>query len=204
MFDPEALIQYGGLLLVFLAIYGQTGLFFCFFLPSGGLLFMAGVLIATGVLDHHLLTLCGLGVLASLLGNITGYVIGYKTGPVLYRRNESRFFKKAYLTKAENFYKRYGGLALSIGVFLPLIRTFGPIVAGIIKQKFGRFLLFVFIGSAGWILSFALAGYLIGSLPFLRAYLNYAVIAIVVLVTTPVVVKIIREFKSNKQNPTIR
>ena len=94
MFNPEALIQYGGLLLVFLAIYGQTGLFFCFFLPSGGLLFMAGVLIATDLLDHSLFTLCSLGVLASLLGNITGYMIGYKTGPLLYRKDDSRFFKK--------------------------------------------------------------------------------------------------------------
>ncbi len=98
MFDAEALIQFGGLLLVLLAVYGQTGLFFCFFLPSGVLLFMAGVLIANGLFGHSLFVLCSLGVVASLLGNITGYVIGYKTGPLLYRRPDSRFFKKQHLT----------------------------------------------------------------------------------------------------------
>ena len=192
MLDAEALIQFGGLLLVLLAVYGQIGLFFCFFLPSGTLLFMAGVLIANGLFGHSLFTLCSLGVVASLLGNITGYVIGYKTGPLLYRGPDSRFFKKQHLTAAENFYKKYGALALSIGVFFPPIRTFGPIVAGIIKLNFSRFLLLVFIGSAGWILSIAIAGYLIGSMPFLQPYLNYVVVVIVVLVTVPVVIKIIR------------
>ncbi|WP_346238659.1 DedA family protein [Niabella insulamsoli] len=201
MFNPEALIQYGGLLLVCLAIYGQVGLFFCFFLPSGGLLFMAGVLIATNVLDHSFFTLCSLGILASLMGNITGYIVGYKTGTVLYRREDSAFFKKQYLTKAENFYKRYGGMALIVGAFLPLIRTFTPIVAGIIQQKFSRFLLFAFIGSVGWILCFSIAGYVIGTMPFLRPYLNYVVMAIIVLVTVPVVIKIIRRFKKEKQSP---
>jgi len=195
MFDAEALIQFGGLLLVLLAIYGQTGLFFCFFLPSGALLFMAGVLIANGLFAHSLFTLCIFGVLASVLGNITGYVIGYKTGPLLYRRPDSKFFKKRYLTAAENFYHKYGALALSIGVFFPLIRTFGPIVAGIIKLRFSRVVLFALVGSVGWILSFAVAGYLIGSMPFLRPYLNYVVVGIVILVTVPMVIKIIRGFK---------
>ncbi|GAB3428007.1 hypothetical protein GCM10027516_33640 [Niabella aquatica] len=161
---------------------------------------MAGVLIATDLLDHSLFTLCSLGVLASLLGNITGYMIGYKTGPLLYRKDDSRFFKKQYLIKAENFYKKYGGLALSVGLFLPLIRTFNPIVAGIIKQKFNHFFLFVLVGSVGWGLSFAIAGYLIGSMPFLQSYLNYVVIGIIVLVTVPVIIKIIREFKQKKRD----
>lgn len=192
MFDAESLIQFGGLLLILFAIYAQTGLFFCFFLPSGALLFMAGVLIANDLFAHNFFVLCVFGVLASLLGNITGYVIGYKAGPLLYRRPDSKFFKKQHLTAAENFYNQYGAMALSIGVFFPLIRTFGPIVAGIIQVKFSRLVLFVFLGSVGWILSFAAAGYLIGSMPFLRPYLNYVVTGIVVLVTVPMVIKIIR------------
>lgn len=199
MFNSEDLIQYGGLLLIFLAIYGQTGLFFCFFLPSGGLLFMAGVLIATDLLDHNFFTLCSLGVLASLLGNATGYIIGFKTGPLLYRKEDSGFFKKQYLVKAENFYKKYGGLAISVGLFLPLIRTFNPIVAGIIKQKFTHFMSFALIGSVAWVVSFGFAGYLIGSMPFLRPYLNYIVLVIIILVTVPVVIKIIREIKKKKE-----
>src|SRR5690606_40774284 len=109
-----------------------------------------------------------LGILASLLVSITGYVTGYKAGQLLYRRPDSRFFKKQHLTAAENFYNKFGAWALSIGVFFPLIRTFGPIVAGIIQLKFSRVVLFAFLGSVGWILSFATAGYLLGSMPFLR------------------------------------
>src|SRR5690606_2242207 len=130
MFDAEVLIQFGGLLAVLLAVYGQTGLFFCFFLPSGVLLFMAGVLIANGTFAHSLFALCALGILAALLGNITGYAIGYKVGPLLYRKPDSRFFKKQHLIAAKNFYDKYGAFAVSIGVFLPLVRTFGPIAAG--------------------------------------------------------------------------
>lgn len=200
MFDAEALIQFGGLLVVLLAIYGQTGLFFCFFLPSGALLFMAGVLIANGSFAHSFFTLCALGILASLLGSITGYVTGYKAGPLLYRRPDSRFFIKQHLTAAENFYNKYGAWALSIGVFFPLIRTFGPIVAGIIQLKFSRVVLFAFLGSVGWILSFATAGYLLGSMPFLRPYLNYVVAGIIILVTVPVVINIIRGIKKKKEN----
>src|SRR5690606_177814 len=151
MFDAEALIQFGGLLAVLLAIYGQTGLFFCFFLPSGVLLFMAGVLIANGLFAHGFFTLFAPGIVASLLCNVTGYLIGCKTGALLYRRPDSGFFKKQHLMAAEKFYNKYGAWALTIGVFFPLTRTFGPIVAGIIHVKFSRVLFFVFLGSVGWV-----------------------------------------------------
>ncbi|WP_349318632.1 VTT domain-containing protein [Chitinophaga sp. MM2321] len=195
MFDTASLIKLGGSLLIFLVVYGQTGLFFCFFLPSGGFLFMGGVLVATGLLDDGLVTVCGLATLAAVLGNLTGYWIGRKAGPLLYRREDSRFFKKQYLLAAEGFYKKYGGIALSIGLFLPLIRTFGPIVGGILRLRFGHFLLYVFIGSLFWVVSFTMAGYLIGSMPFLKPYLKYVVIGIVFAVTLPVAIKVFREFR---------
>lgn len=198
MSDTETLLELGGLLLILLAVYGQTGLFFCFFLPSGGLLFMAGVLIATDHFDHFLATVCISAILAAILGNITGYWIGQKAGPMLFKHEDSRFFKKQYLVTAENFYKKYGAMALSIGIFLPLIRTFGPMVAGIIKLKFSRFLLYVLIGSIAWVLSFTMAGYLIGSLPFLQPYLKYIIIAIIIAVTVPVVIKITRNLQQNR------
>ncbi len=195
IFDIESLIRYGGLLLVFLAVYGQTGLFFCFFLPSGGLMFTAGVFVATGGLHYDIFTVCSLLVLASLLGNMTGYWFGKKTGPLLYKRKNSGFFKQEHLKAAENFYEKYGGIALIVGLFFPIIRTFAPIVAGMIKMNFRKFILFTFIGSVAWILSFVLAGYLIASMPFLKPYLKYIIISIIVVVTIPVVIRIIGEFK---------
>jgi membrane-associated protein len=195
MFNPESLIRYGGMLVIFLVVFGQTGLFFCFFLPSGALLFTAGVFVATGGLPYTIYTVCGILVIASFLGNITGYWFGWKTGPLLYKRKDSRFFKREHLQIAGSFYKKYGGIALTAGLFFPIIRTFAPIVAGMIGVKFRRFILFTFIGSVLWILSFVLAGYFLGSIPILKAWLNYIIVIIILAVTTPIVIGIIRRFK---------
>jgi membrane-associated protein len=195
MFNAESLIRYGGLLVVFLAVYGQTGLFFCFFLPSGGLMFTAGVFAASGALDYNIVTINSLLIIAAMLGNITCYWFGRKTGPLLYQREDSKFFKKKHLQTAESFYKKYGAVALAAGLFFPIVRTFSPIVAGMINVRFPRFLLFVFIGSVAWVLSFVLTGYLIGSMPFIKPYLKYIIIAIIILVTIPIIIRIIKEFK---------
>jgi membrane-associated protein len=195
MFNPELLIAYGGLLLVFLSVYAQTGLFFCFFLPSGGLMFTTGVFIASGQMSHNIFTVCALLILASILGNITGYAFGKKAGASLYQAKESRFLKHRHLQKAENFYNKYGGLALAGGLFFPIIRTFAPIVAGMIKMNFRRFIFYTGIGSVAWILCFVLAGYLIGSMPFLKPYLTWIVVGIIVLVTIPVVFRIVKELR---------
>ncbi len=194
MFDPESLIRYGGLLLLFLSVFCQTGLFFCFFIPSGGLLFTAGVFIATGDLPGNIFTVCILLIMASFLGNITGYGFGMKAAPIIYKRKESGFFKRKHLVAAETFYKKHQNIALAAGLFFPVIRTFAPIVAGMIKLDFRRFMLFTFIGSALWIISFVMAGYLIGIMPFLRPYLKYIVIGIIFIVTTPVITGIVRNF----------
>ncbi|HYV54620.1 MAG TPA: VTT domain-containing protein, partial [Chitinophagaceae bacterium] len=190
MFDSESLIRYGGLLLLFLSVFCQTGLFFCFFIPSGGLLFTAGVFVATGNLHENVFTVCSMLIIASVLGNITGYWFGRKAGPMIYKRKESRFFKRKHLEKAEEFYKKYGNIALAAGLFFPIIRTFSPIVAGVIKLDFRRFVLFTFLGSVLWIICFVVAGYLVGIMPFLKQYLKYIVIGIIVVVTIPTIIGI--------------
>lgn len=192
MFNAESLLQYGGLAIVFLAVYCQTGLFFCFFLPSGGLMFTAGVFVATGQLNYNIVTVCFLLITAAVLGNITGYGFGWKTGPLLYKRKESKFFRKQHLQAAESFYKKYGKIALAGGLFFPIIRTFAPIVAGMIKMSFRRFILFTTIGAVGWIASFVMAGYLIGSVPALKPYLKYIILFIIITVTSPIVIRIVK------------
>lgn len=199
MFDTKMLIDYGGLLLIFLVVYGQTGLFFCFFIPSGAFMFAAGAMLASGMLDCNLITASSLLVVAAILGNMTGYFFGKKAGPLFYNRPDSRFFKKEHLATAENFYDKYGGRALSIGLFLPIIRTFSPIVAGMVRLNFRRFVWYVTLGSVSWVLSFLLAGYLIGSRPFFKPYIKYIVTGIVCVVTIPVVIRIIKEFKKKKE-----
>ena len=201
IFDPESLISDGGLLIVFLLVYGSTGLFFCFFIPSGALLFTAGIYTATGGLQYDIFTVCSLLILASILGNLTGYWFGRKTGPLLYKRKDSRFFKKRHLTTAETFYNKYGWLALTVGLYLPIIRTFASIVAGMVRLNFRRFILLTITGSIVWVLSFVLAGYFIGSWPFLKPWLNYIVIGFILVVTIPVIIWIIKELrKMRKEN----
>jgi membrane-associated protein len=197
--DVETLIRKGGLLIIFLAVYAQTGLFFSFFLPSGIFLFTGGLFIATGQLEHNLFTACSCLVFACVAGCCTGYWFGRKTGPLLYERKDSRFFKQKHLRAADTFYKKYGQFALTAGILFPIVRTFAPIVAGIVRMNFTRFLLFVFIGSLLWVPPFVLAGYLVGRVPFFKEYSAYIMIAFLVLVTTPIVIRIVREIKKSSR-----
>ena len=201
IFDPESVISHGGLVIVFLLVYASTGLFFCFFIPTGAILFTAGIYTATGGLQYDVFTVCSLLILASVLGNLTGYWFGWKTGPLLYSRKDSRFFKKQHLKTAETFYNKYGWLALTVGLYLPIVRTFASIVAGIVRLNFRRFILLTVTGSVVWILSFVLAGYFIGSRPFLKPWLNYIVIGFILVITIPLIIWMIKEFgKIRKEN----
>jgi len=203
IFDIESLIRHGGLLAVCLLVFGSTGLFFCFFVPSGAILFTTGLFTATGVLHHDIFTICILLIIASIAGNLAGYWFGWKTGPLLYQRKDSRFFKQKHLTTAESFYKKYGWLALTVGLYLPIIRTFASIVAGMVGLNFRRFILLTAAGSTVWVLSFVLTGYFIGSSSYLKPWLNYIVIFFVLVVTIPLIFWIIKELtrlrKANKK-----
>jgi membrane-associated protein len=201
IFDIETWVRNGGMIIVWLVVYASTGLFFCFFLPVGAVLFVTGVLAVKGDVTYDIFTICALLIPAAILGNITGYWIGWKAGPALYKRKDSKLFKQRHLKKAELFYEKYGWLTLTLGLYLPIIRTFVPVVAGIIRLKFRRFIFLTVAGSIAWVLSFVLAGYFIGSRPYLKPWLTYIVIFFILFVTVPLLVKIIKEFRrSGKEN----
>lgn len=190
--------------MIFLILYFGNALFFLFFIPSGAFLFTGGVFIATGALPYDVLTVCTLLILASMLGSATGYWFGKRTGPALYKRKDSRFFRVQYLKAAEEFYGKHGKLTLIIAPFLPIIRTFAPVIAGMVSMHFRRFALPALIGSALWVACIVVAGYLIGSWPMLKPWLNYVVAGIIIFVTVPVVFRIIkglRDWQKNKQEP---
>ena len=195
IFDVDSLIRYGGLLLVILVVYGSTGLFFCFFIPTGAFLFAAGIFVATGGLEYNIISVCMLLISASVSGNLTGYWFGWKAGSLLYKKKDTRFYKKRHLTTAGLFYEKYGWMALTLGLYLPIIRTFAPIVAGIVRLKFRRFIFLTISGSVVWILSFVLAGYFIGLIPSLKPQLKYFVFAFMLVVTSPLIIWVIRELK---------
>lgn len=201
LFKPEELIRFGGLALLLIIIFLENGVFFGFFLPGDSLLFTAGLLAypEVGVLDvslEHLILYIGL---AAIGGYYAGYFFGYKTGEALYKRKDTLFFKKEYITTAEVFYKKYGGVALVLGRFLPIVRTFAPILAGIVKVRPIVFFMFNILGAFLWPLTIVSAGYYVGKIfPNALDYLNYIIIGFIVVTSIPVINSIRNDRKLKK------
>src|SRR6201993_1633394 len=180
--DAHSIISKGGFLLLLIVIFAETGLFFGFFLPGDYLLVLAGILCGSKQLDLQISVLIPSLIAAGILGNYTGYWFGFRTGPTLFRRNESLFFKKRYVTMAEAFYAKYGGMALVLGRFFPIIRTFAPIFAGVVKLDVKKFTLYNFIGSVAWVCTFTFGGFFIGrKYPQLKGYLEYIVLGLIII-----------------------
>ncbi|WP_134088849.1 DedA family protein [Olivibacter sp. XZL3] len=196
MLDSETLLNQGGLLFLIFSVYGQIGLVFLFFLPSGGFMFTAGVLIAAGRYHYDLVTLCVLLTIAAIAGNITGYVVGKSMAPYLQKRRDSRFFKQEYVSAAQRFFQKHGAIAISVALFFPVVRTFVPIVAGVTKLQFYRFLAFASLGSVLYVVGFSFCGYLVGKVPVLKPYLNYIIAAIIISLTSPALIRIVKAVKN--------
>lgn len=187
LFHPESIIRYGGIILLLAVVFAETGLFFGFFLPGDSLLFTAGLLCGTGAFDVHILALLFSVSAAGILGNLAGYYFGHKAGPALFKRDDSLLFKKRYLYMAEDFYKRHGGLALVAGRFLPIIRTFAPILAGAIKMNFRIFMFYNIIGCMLWVFGLISLGYYLGTtFPAVKDYLEYIIIGLIIITAIPV------------------
>jgi membrane-associated protein len=192
--DANSIISTGGFYLLLIVVYAETGLFFGFFLPGDYLLFMAGLLCATGILDVPLYTLLLSLIAAGILGNYTGYWFGYRTGPLLFKKDESIFFKKRYVTIAEAFYEKYGGMALILGRFFPIIRTFAPIFAGVVKVDLKRFTIYNIVGSVAWVCILTLTGYFLGrKYPELKNYLEYIVIGLIFITSIPLIIALFKK-----------
>ncbi|WP_299284772.1 VTT domain-containing protein [uncultured Mucilaginibacter sp.] len=196
--DAEAIISKGGIYLVFFIVFAETGLFFGFFLPGDYLLFLAGIFCATGLLEVSIYHLLATLFLAGVLGNYVGYWFGRSTGRRLFNREDSFFFKKRYVYMAEDFFKKYGGMALVFGRFFPIIRTFAPIFAGVAKVSFQKFTLFNLLGSFFWVMLLTLLGFFLGiKFPGIVHYMPYIIVGLIAFTATPIV---IAYFKSAKNN----
>ncbi|MBC7381421.1 MAG: DedA family protein [Bacteroidia bacterium] len=203
LFKPEELIRYGGLVLLIVIIFLENGVFFGFFLPGDSLLFTAGLLCYLGVLNIELTSLILYIGLAAIAGYYAGYWFGYKTGEALYKRKDSLFFKKKYITTAENFYKKYGGAALILGRFLPIIRTFAPILAGIVKVKAHIFFIYNVIGAFIWPAVIVTSGFYAGKLiPNALSYLNWVIVGFVLITSLPIISSLKKDKKSTEDTTT--
>lgn len=193
--DPATLLREGGFYLLLFVIFAETGLLIGFFLPGDYLLFLAGMFVATNSLDVSITTLIIGLITAAVLGNFTGYWFGRRTGPILYNKKESLFFKKRYLIAAEQYYKKQGAFALIMGRFVPIVRTFAPIFAGVVKMDFKKFAFYNISGAILWITSLTLLGYLLGKRfeKEINDYLLYIIVGFIVITTIPLMVTFLKK-----------
>lgn len=192
----DELIRWGGYFALIIIVFAETGLLAGFFLPGDSLLVTAGLISAVdGTLNIWLLNL-GL-MAAAILGDTTGYWIGYHLGPKLFSRSDSIFFHKDHLIRTKKFYDKYGPKTIVLARFIPIVRTFAPTVAGVGRMEYKKFLIYNVAGGIGWVLSMTLAGYFLGrSIPNIEKQIHWVILVVIILSFIP----IIKEFWSHHQN----
>jgi membrane-associated protein len=180
LLNSEEIIRVGGLVLITIIVFCETGLFFAFFLPGDYLLFSAGLLTATGVLTAPIGLLLGCIFGAAVMGNVMGFLFGRFLGHRLETMKESIFFKREYVRNTEKAFAKYGGRALVVGRFLPIVRTFAPIIAGATHMKTSIFVSYNIIGAALWASILTLSGYFLGrEFPQIVNYIEYIILAFI-------------------------
>ena len=191
--NPQWYIEIGGLYMLLFVIFAETGLFVGFFLPGDSLLFVAGIYaeeLGAEFFGVHYIVIMILISLAGILGNFVGYWFGKKSGPMLYKKEDSFFFKKKHLQTAKKFYDKNGALTIIAARFIPIVRTFVPIVAGMVKMDHKKFTLYNIIGSFAWVFSMMLAGlFLSKQFPWIKDRLEIIVVVIILVTTLPVIIK---------------
>lgn len=193
--DIPSLVKTAGYVGVFSIVFAETGLLVGFFLPGDSLLFTAGILASQGYLN--IAWLCVGLFIVTLLGDNTGYAIGRHAGPKLFKRPKSLLFNPEHLERSHTFYEKYGGQAVIIARFVPVIRTFSPVVAGLAKLRYVRFLLYSVIGALLWSVGLTLLGYGLGqTVPHIERYIVPGIIFIILLSISPGIYHVLK----NKQN----
>jgi membrane-associated protein len=181
----DDLVRWGGYVVLVAIVFTETGLLIGCFLPGDSLLITAGLVAAAGGLDIWLLN--GLLIVAAVVGDSVGYAIGYRTGPRLFRRDESRWFSRKHLIRTREFYRRHGGKTIVLARFIPIIRTFAPVVAGVGQMEYRRFLAYNVFGGIGWVVSMTWTGYLLGrAIPDINRHIHIVVAVVVVLSVIPI------------------
>jgi membrane-associated protein len=184
--NPESIIRHGGIILLLIVIFAENGLVIGFFLPGDSLIFLSGLICSTKpeLLGVDITTLTLLMFTGAISGSLFGYFFGKRVGPPLFHRKDSVVFKKKYLDMTQEFYRKHGGKTLVLGRFLPIIRTFAPIIAGVIKVPMATFMLYNLIGGALWIGSLSLLGYFLGNaFPAVEHYVGYIIIGFIGITT---------------------
>ena len=193
--DPQSLIDSFGqyaLWGVLLVIFAECGLLIGFFLPGDSLLFTVGLLISQDVIRSPLWLACLLLTVAAILGNMAGYAIGAKSGPAILSRPDSRLFKQAYVDKTRAFFDSYGNRAIVLARFVPIVRTFITVVAGVAAMGLRRFTTYSAVGAVLWATGVTVAGYYLGQVDLVREHIELMLVAIVLVSVLPVAFEVAR------------
>ena len=199
--DVQGLIQTGGYVALAIIVFTETGLMVGFFLPGDSLLVTAGLFAAKG--DLNIVFLNVLLMICAITGDATGYYIGRKLGPALFRRDDSLFFKKKHLIAAHDFYEKHGGKTIIIARFVPIIRTFAPVVAGIGQMSYRHFAAYNIIGGVGWVFTMTMIGYsLIKLFPGIEKHIHIVIVVVIILSILPGIIEVLRaKLKARRAEP---
>ena len=190
--DLEGIIRWGGLFMLTTIIFAETGLLIGFFLPGDSLLVTAGLLASPGQGLMNIQAMAAVLPLAAIVGNSLGYYVGRVTGPRLFTREDSFLFNKKHLYRAHAFYERHGGKTLVLARFMPIIRTFVPVVAGMAGMNFRDFTVYNIVGGVLWIFSMIFLGYFIGDIPWVRQNVEKVILLVIFLSILPAIIEFIR------------
>jgi membrane-associated protein len=196
--DVRGLVQAGGYIALAIIVFTETGLMIGFFLPGDSLLVTAGLFAAKG--DLNIVWLNVLLMTCAILGDATGYYIGKKLGPALFRKEDSLLFKKKHLLATHEFYERHGGKTIIIARFVPIVRTFAPVVAGMAGMSYRRFALFNIIGGVGWVFSMTMLGYMLVTMfPATEQHIEKVIIIVIFLSLLPGIIEWLRARRNSKR-----
>jgi membrane-associated protein len=197
--QPDSIISWLGpwaLVGLALIIFAECGLLLGFFLPGDSLLFTAGLFVAQGAIETPLWLVCVILVAAALIGNATGYWVGYKAGPAIFDKPESKLFKPEHVAKTQGFFDKYGNRAIVLGRFVPVVRTFITVMAGVGRMEPKRYLTYSLIGGVAWAAGVTLLGFWLGQFAFVRANIELILILIVAISVLPIAVELVRARRS--------
>ncbi len=203
LLDPEHLITTFGLLGLLFIVFAECGLLIGFFLPGDSLLFTAGLLVSTGVVTVPLWLVVGLLIIAAIAGNESGYAIGVRSGPAIFKRPDSRFFRKEYVDRAHVFFERYGGRAIVLGRFIPVIRTFITVMAGVARMPHRTYLIYNVIGALLWAGGVTVLGYFLGKIAFVRDHIELILLAVVLVSVIPLAVELLRSLRRGRHSRAV-
>ncbi|MFJ3584833.1 DedA family protein [Streptomyces sp. NPDC090127] len=197
--DPDYLIQTFGLIGVLVIVFAESGLLIGFFLPGDSLLFTTGLLVTTGKLDQPLWLVCTLVVAAAIIGDQVGYLFGRKVGPALFKRPDSKLFKQENVEKAHEFFEKHGPKSLILARFVPIVRTFTPIIAGVSRMNYRSFITFNIIGGVLWGAGVTILGASLGKIDFVHEHIEAILILIVAISVIPIVIEYLRARSQSKK-----